>query len=357
MNDNTNKSFYLKTGLGIGEGFPVRVNLNFGINRLNEYSYEKEKIDTLLTSSELRPDIMMDLSTIKVENPLYQRVIHKYELPIGIVPVYICFNSKKGIDKIRLLEELHEFAENNVSFFTLHLTANKRLQELAQTRKIPLTSRGGAVLLSDQKINNRENILLENLENIISLCIKHNITISLGTSFRPSSIIDACDEVHLAETEEQLKLCEYLKSKGVKVMVENVGHISLDKLAKHCKKLQEFEAPIMPLGPLPTDSGFEQDHIASAIGASMMGFYNCAHIINCITRKEHVSSEIFLDDMKEGIKAAKLTGHIIDLSFNREKAISVDRKIYTQRANMKNCLLSGVDCERCAEQCPLNLVL
>lgn len=357
MKENNINSISLKKGLGIGENFPTRVNLNFGLNRTEEYRTEKEKIDTLLFEKKTRPDITMDLSTIKVNDPIYKSVINEHNIPVGIVPVYICHDSKSGIEKSRFFDELNEFAENGISFFTLHFTANRDLLNIAKsTRKIPITSRGGAVLLYDQILNNKDNILLENIDSIISICKSNNIAISLGTSFRPSSIFDACDSVHIKETTEQLKICEYLKSRGVKVMVENVGHISIDKLEEHCNLLRKFKSPIMPLGPLPTDSGFENDHIVSAVGASIMGYNNCAHIINCVTKKEHLSSEITLADMQEGISAAKVAAHMIDVSKGIPEAIDIDKQTYFRRSVTKNCLLSDVDCLRCSTQCPLKLV-
>ena len=135
-------------------------------------------------------------------------------------------------------------------------------------------------------------------------------------------------------------------------MVENVGHIAINQLELHCERLRAFDAPIMPLGPVTTDAAVDADHIASAIGAAFMGYWDCAHIINCVTRSEHSKSRFSIDDTLEAIRAAKVAAHSIDVA----KGIGFDQDslIYGQRATQQNCLAgAGTDCSRCAGFCPV----
>lgn len=137
------------------------------------------------------------------------------------------------------------------------------------------------------------------------------------------------------------------------VMVENVGHIDLKKLEAHCSLLKDFNAPIMPLGPIPTDCAVGMDHIATAIGASFMGYKECAHIINCITASEHKSSFPSILETIEAIKVAKLTAHIIDITKGYTKE---DEEIYLSRASASSCLVSkNKSCNRCDNVCPLKM--
>ncbi len=190
------------------------------------------------------------------------------------------------------------------------------------------------------------------LPQIIDLAKENSIVISLGTTFRPAGVDEACDEVHLKETEEQLKLCRMLQAEGVQVMVENVGHIGIDRLEKHCGLLRQFNAPIMPLGPLPTDCAENEDHIAAAIGATMMGYWNCAHIINCVTRSEHTKSFFSIEETLEAIRTARIAAHIIDVArgINQE----AETEMLDKRAKSQCCIVEeGRECRRCSMYCPL----
>lgn len=352
-----NNSFLLKNKLGIGEKFPVRVNLNFGINSKKHFDEERKKLDLIFNNSKVCPDLGMDLSTIKLDYPLYKYIIDTYDIPIGLVPAYTSYNKDIGIDINVFLKNLEVFAKNGISFFTLHLNANiKTLEYAKKFRKIPVTSRGGALLLKDQILNNRENILLKYIDEIIDICKMYDVAISLGTTFRPASTLEACDLAHITETNEQLELCNFLKSKNINVILENIGHISLDKISEHIKILKNFECPIMPLGPLPTDTALENDHIASAIGSSFLGFNNCTHIINSITPAEHTRSNVTFDDMIAGLSAARISAKIINLSKKEKNSILEEELIYEKRYLQNNCLDLEDNCFRCAKQCPLRLI-
>lgn len=340
-------------GLQIGEQTPVRVNCNVGANTIEQMTYERERLQAIKESS-LLPDTFMDLSIGQYEEPLYKDIIREFGCPVGVVPAYM-FPLTGKINKTIAIDTLKRLADDGLSFFTFHLTANKELFEIARhSRKIPVTSRGGGIVLRQAFKGNCENIWTTVLPKIIDIAKEYKIVISLGATFRPAGIEEACDEVHLRETDEQLRYCRMLQKEGVQVMVENVGHITLDKLEEHCKRLRQFETPIMPLGPLPTDCAANEDHIASAIGASMMGYWNCAHIINCITRSEHTRPFFTIEETLEAIRTAKLVAHIIDVA--RGIAIEEEEKMLEKRAKAHICL-AGVakECSRCSELCPLKM--
>jgi len=335
----------------VGESQPVRVNCNVGANSFEQMAYELERLKVIKDSNQL-PDTFMDLSIGQYEKPLYKEIIREFGSPVGIVPAYT-FPTTLQITQEYALDTLKRLADDGLSFFTLHLTAKKGLLDLAkQTRKIPVTSRGGAIALMRAIENNSENIWMSILPQIVDLAKEYCIVISLGTTFRPAGVDEACDEVHLRETEEQLKICRSLQNEGVQVMVENVGHIALNRLEEHCKRLREFNAPIMPLGPLPTDCAENEDHIAAAIGASMMGYWNCAHIINCVTRSEHTKSFFSIEETLEAIRTARLAAHIIDVArgINLEK----ETEMLDKRAMNQCCIVEeGRECHRCSMFCPL----
>ncbi len=353
------KSFRLKSkngSVGIGVDYPIRVNCNVGINNNAEAEFERAKIATIFNKAETTPDLMMDLSTIRSSTAIFQLIIDSYGIPVGTLPVYTIFNRVYGITKAELIDELCSQAEKGVSFFTLHFTADYDLYERAiKTRKIPITSRGGGLVLTDLIKNKRqENILLSSISDIISIAKEYGVAISLGTTFRPAGIVDACDEVHIAETYRQRELCQYLQESGVNVIVENIGHIDVVNIDRHAALLREFKAPIMPLGPIPTDNAVGYDHISASIGSAFAGYFGCAHIINAITPSEHATSDISTDDAIAGIIAAKIAAHSINILRFPEKR-EIDATIYEHRANTKSCLRQE-NCERCVDFCPLNLI-
>lgn len=337
--------------LSVGKGFPVRVNCNIGANNVGQLAFERERLRAVKDSAQL-PDTFMDLSIGQYAEPLYKDIIRDFGCPVGTVPAYL-FPSNEVVTKEYAIDILKRLADDGLSFFTLHLTADNETLEIARrTRKIPVTSRGGSIVLRQTVDNGNENIWVSILPQVIDIAKSYGIVVSIGATFRPAGIQDACDEVHLRETEAQLKYCRLLQGEGVQVMVENVGHIAINQLEQHCERLRAFDAPIMPLGPVTTDAAVDADQIASAIGAAFMGYWDCAHIINCVTRSEHSKSRFSIDDTLEAIRAAKVAAHSIDVA--KGVGLDQDSLIYGQRATQQNCLAGvGTDCSRCAGFCPV----
>ena len=345
-----------KEGLTIGDNSPIRINCNVGCNNIADIESELSKLEFIQSCNEL-PDMMMDLSLIELKKPLYKFIRNKLGLPFGTVLSYQKFTKSKGLQWEDVRDAFLRLCYDGVSFVTIHFTADQDLFFQAnQIRKIPVTSRGGGIVLYDTKINKRtQNIFREHMDEIAEIALKHHVAISLGTTFRPGTILDACDAIHIDETLRQLNICRLLQNKGVKVMVENVGHITLDKISTHSKLLKEFNAPIMPLGPLPTDAAINEDHIANAIGASFAAYTGCAHIVNCVTRYEHSESAITQEAMVEAIKAARVAAHIVDLSRNISEAKFCDILITNKRVKKHSCFADGNNCVRCSTVCPLKL--
>lgn len=341
-----------KSNLVVGGKTPVRVNCNVGINEKADRTYEIERLEAI-KNNDCQPDTFMDLSIGHFNKPFYKEIQERFDCPVGFVPSYL-FSPDKSISKKEAIEILKRLADDGIAFVTLHLTATKELYCRAKaTRKIPVTSRGGGAVLQQMERTGGENIWMACLPEINKIAKEYGMVVSLGSTFRPAGIQEACDEVHLKETEEQLKLCRILQAEGVQVMVENVGHVAINQLEQHCQRLRDFNAPIMPLGPIPTDCAIGADHIAAAVGATFMGYWGCAHIINCITRAEHLTSKFTIEETLEAIRTAKLTAHIIDVArgIGRED----DERVFEQRSKEHNCLAgTGEDCTRCVRLCPLN---
>lgn len=340
-------------GLLVGDNLPVRVNCNVGANSAEQMAYEKTRLAAIKDSG-VFPDCFMDLSVGKYPEPLYIDIIREFGCPVGIVPAYL-FPSIHEIAKKSALDLLKRLADDGLSFFTIHLTASLEIYKIAKAnRKIAVTSRGGSIVLRHMMESGLENIWLSLLPEIISLAKSYGIVISLGSTFRPSGISEACDEAHIKETEAQLRLCKLLQGEGVQVMLENVGHIALDRLEEHCKLLRQFNAPIMPLGPTPTDCAENEDHVAAAIGASMMGYWNCAHIINCINRSEHTKPFFSIEETLEAIRTAKLAAHIVDVTHGIN--VNMDEAMLTKRSSTGSCMVyTSNECTRCAQYCPLKI--
>lgn len=346
----------LRTGLTIGPNSPIRINCNIGCNCPSEYNSELEKLSLLKNNGEL-PDTMMDLSLVHLEQPLYLSVRDELGLPFGTVLSYHDFDKANGLVWEKTKNNLLQLCRDGVSFVTIHFTADADLLDIAKKeRKIPVTSRGGGIVLYDTLHNKRkQNIFREHIDEIVEMVLTYNVVVSLGTTYRPGSTLDACDTVHIEETMRQLSLINYLKKKGVKVMAENVGHISLDKLATHANLLRQFNVPIMPLGPLLTDYAENQDHVANAIGAVVAASMGVADILNCVTRYEHSQSTISSEVTLEAIRTARLAAHIINLSRGIGESVDKEKLITEKRVGSLSCFASQDSCVRCSMVCPLKL--
>lgn len=344
---------FLLKGLKVGFNAPLRVNCNVGINTSKELPFEVKKIKKIFSDKKHTPDIMMDLSTIDLK--LYKWIMNEKNIPVGTVPIYL-MNRKHPISDSEILDLIESQARDGIAFFTFHFTADLNLLDIAKkTRGIPVTSRGGSITLRDMQKNKSKNIFLRNIDEITKLAIKYDFAISLGSTFRPASITNALDKVHIQETKAQLKVAKFLESKNVKCILENIGHIKLSEIDTFADKLKNFNIPIMPLGPMVTDIGLELDDIVSGIGATYAATKNIAHIINSITSVEHIHSKIGIPETLKAIKIAKMCSHIINISKNYKEDLLMDENISNIRAKSKSCI-QNENCNRCINSCPLKYI-
>lgn len=331
-----------------GEGLSLKINTSVGLNSQEEFDIEQEKIKAIRDHS-VQPDMMMDLSTQRILAPLYDVIAREIGCPVGTIPYYICFNPSLGIDRTELLETIEEQAEAGISFMTLHLTADLRLAELAMTRKTPIISRGGSLLLRDMKINKRsENIVLDCLDEIINICKKYNVVINVGTTFRPSTLYDALDIVNIQEIKIQKALCKSLINRGIHVQMEGLGHIPFLKIPEYvCQLRKDSYIPFMPLGPIVSDRTHGQDHITAAVGASYIAALGGADTINAVTREEHTGGIPSIHSILEAIDTANTVVTIVnDARFPQ---------LFDHRAaGYHNCMgIPGeTGCSRCGQECP-----
>lgn len=331
----------------VGESLGLKVNASVGLNAKEEFGAEREKVKEIQRHT-IHPDTMMDLSTQKVPIPLYQVIASELGCPVGTIPYYSCFTPEGGIDKAELLDTIEEQAAAGVAFMTLHLTADLGLAEQATRRLIPVISRGGSLLLRDIKKNRRsENILLECLDEIVGICKKYCVVINVGTTFRPSTLLDALDDVNLRELEQQKELCMYLIKSGISVQMEGIGHIPMLKIPDYVRYLRkEIYIPFMPLGPIVSDRTSGQDHITAAVGAAYMAALGGADIINAVTREEHTGGIPTTHSILEAIDTACTVAQIVNDT--RFPNLTPPKNKY------HNCMgdPEKIGCDRCGQECP-----
>lgn len=342
-----------KTNVLAGKPLAPRINTSIGISDTNSYYSEVEKIKRI-SGFQDGPDIMMDLSIVESHVPLYKIIQREIGCPVGTIPYYVCFDEEKGIDDKRLIEKIEDLAADGISFMTMHFTGSKELLIESKHRRIPVISRGGSLILRDMILKNRkENILLSLMEDIIRIFKKYEVVLSIGTTFRPSSIFDALDDVQWKELKVQKEIARYLMKNDVKVIMEGVGHLNLKQIVSYTKKMRDdIYIPFMPLGPIPTDRAIGADNISSAIGASFMIYQGGADIINSVTKEEHTGGIPNINSIEDAIRSAKVVVKTIEeLKFY--KALSNEKAdTYVNCMNKKS---ENVGCSRCSFECPFKL--
>lgn len=342
-----------KTNVLAGKPLAPRINTSIGISDTNSYHSEVEKIKRIGGFQD-GPDIMMDLSIIESHVPLYKIIQEEIGCPVGTIPYYMCFDEEKGIDDKRLIGKIEDLAADGISFMTMHFTGSKELLRESKHRRIPVISRGGSLILRDMILKDRkENVLLSLMEDIIRIFKKYEVVLSIGTTFRPSSIFDALDDVQWEELKVQKEIARYLMKNGVKVIMEGVGHLNLKQIESYTKEMRDgLYIPFMPLGPIPTDRAIGADNISSAIGATFMIYQGGADIINSVTKEEHTGGIPNINSIEDAIRSAKVVVRTIeDLKFY--KVLSNEKGgTYVNCMNKKS---ETVGCSRCSFECPFKL--
>jgi len=300
----------------IGRNFLVKINANIGNSALG--SSIQEEVEKMTWAIRWGGDTVMDLSTGKHIHETREWIIRNSPVPIGTVPIYQALEKVEGRaeeltwDIFR--DTLIEQAEQGVDYFTIHAGVLLRYVPMTAKRMTGIVSRGGSILAKWCLAHHKENFLYTHFEEICEIMKAYDVAFSLGDGLRPGSVYDANDEAQLGELKTLGELTEIAWKHDVQTMIEGPGHVpmhlikeNMDLQLKWCK-----EAPFYTLGPLTTDIAPGYDHITSAIGAAMIGWYGTA-MLCYVTPKEHLGLPNKAD-VKEGIITYKIAAHAADLA-------------------------------------------
>lgn len=324
---------------GIGLGLKTKVNANIGTSK-DASSVSRELIKMKCAIS-LGADTVMDLSTGPMLKETRRAILSKSGVPVGTVPLYeIVINGLKKYGRVRdittedMFDVLESQARDGVDFFTIH--AGVVMEAIETLRKHPrlldIVSRGGAFLAQWMIENEKENPFYTNFERVIEIARKYDITLSLGDGLRPGAIADATDGPQMIELMTLGKLQKKAVKRGVQVMIEGPGHVPLNQIEANVILAKEFcnGAPFYVLGPLVTDIAPGYDHITSAIGGAIAAGKGADYLCY-VTPAEHLRLPT-LDDVREGVIAAKIAAHAGDIAkgvrgaMERDIAISKARR-------------------------------
>ncbi|MCU0755846.1 MAG: phosphomethylpyrimidine synthase ThiC [Xanthomonadales bacterium] len=300
----------------IGRNFRVKVNANIGNSAVS--SSIAEEVEKLVWAIRWGADTVMDLSTGKHIHETREWILRNSPVPIGTVPIYQALEKVNGKAEALTWEifrdTLIEQAEQGVSYFTIHAGVRLPYIPLTAKRVTGIVSRGGSIMAKWCLAHHRENFLYTHFEEICELMKAYDVAFSLGDGLRPGSIADANDRAQFAELETLGELTQIAWKHDIQTMIEGPGHVPMQLIKENMdKQLRECgEAPFYTLGPLTTDIAPGYDHITSAIGAAMIGWYGTA-MLCYVTPKEHLGLPN-KHDVRDGIIAYKIAAHAADLA-------------------------------------------
>jgi phosphomethylpyrimidine synthase len=305
----------------IGVASSCKVNANIGNSSTT--SNIDEEVAKLQHSVKYGADTVMDLSTGGDIPRIRKAIIAESPVPIGTVPLYEALSRVRRVEDLNMnvmLEVIEEQAQQGVDYMTIHAGVLVQYIPLTTKRVTGIVSRGGAILAEWMVKNHKQNFLYEYFEDICKIFQKYDVSFSLGDGLRPGSIADASDEAQFAELKTLGELTKIAWKYDVQVMIEGPGHIPMDQIQMQVEKEKElcYEAPFYTLGPLVTDFAPGYDHITSAIGAAMIGWYG-ASMLCYVTPKEHLGLPN-REDVKQGMIAYKIAAHAADIARHRPGA-------------------------------------
>jgi phosphomethylpyrimidine synthase len=310
----------------IGRGFHVKINANIGNSAVT--SSIDEEVEKLRWAALWGADTVMDLSTGRNIHATRQWIIRNSAVPIGTVPIYQALEKVGGVAEDLTWEvyrdTLIEQAEQGVDYFTVHAGVLLPYIPLTADRVTGIVSRGGSIIAKWCLAHHQENFLYTRFREICEIMRAYDVSFSLGDGLRPGSIADANDEAQFAELRTQGELNRIAWEHDVQVMNEGPGHVPMHLIRENMEKQLEWcgEAPFYTLGPLTTDIAPGYDHITSAIGAAMIGWYGTA-MLCYVTPKEHLGLPN-RDDVKAGVIAYKIAAHAADLAKGHPRARARD---------------------------------
>jgi phosphomethylpyrimidine synthase len=300
----------------IGRNFLVKINANIGNSAVT--SSTAEEVDKMVWAIRWGADTVMDLSTGRNIHTIREWILRNSPVPIGTVPIYQALEKVGGIAEELTWEvfrdTLIEQAEQGVDYFTIHAGVRLHYVPLTVRRVTGIVSRGGSIMAKWCLAHHRESFLYERFAEICEICRAYDVSFSLGDGLRPGSIADANDAAQFAELETLGELTRIAWAQDCQVMIEGPGHVPMHKIKENMDKQLATcgEAPFYTLGPLTTDIAPGYDHITSAIGAAMIGWYGTA-MLCYVTPKEHLGLPD-RNDVKTGVITYKIAAHAADLA-------------------------------------------
>lgn len=323
----------------VGTGLKTKINVNLGISKdCNNVNVELEKAQKAI---EMKAEAIMDLSSFGKTAEFRKKLINMSSAMIGTVPIYdaVGFYDKelKDITEEEFLNVIEKQAKDGVDFMTIHAGINRETAAVFKRnhRIMNIVSRGGSLMYAWMELNNKENPFYEYFDKILDICEKYDVTISLGDACRPGCVSDATDAIQIKELITLGELTKLAWDRNVQVMIEGPGHMALNEIKANMlleKKLCH-NAPFYVLGPLVTDIAPGYDHITSAIGGAIAATYG-ADFLCYVTPAEHLRLPT-MDDMKEGIIAAKIAAHAADIAKGIKGALDWDNEMAKARQKLE----------------------
>jgi len=307
--------------VGIGKVASVKINANIGNSQTT--SDIQTELEKLRVAIKYGADTVMDLSTGGDIDAIRAAIIAASPLPVGTVPIYQAVTKISNIEELTpelLLDVIEQQARQGVDYMTIHAGLLLEHLPLVLHRITGIVSRGGGMLARWMVHHRRQNPLYERFDDVLEIARRYDVTLSLGDGLRPGCLADASDEAQFAELRTLGELTERAWGRDVQVMIEGPGHVPMDQIEMNVRKEEEFchEAPFYTLGPLVIDIAPGYDHITSAIGAAMIGWYG-ASMLCYVTPKEHLGLPD-ANDVREGIIAYKIAAHAADVARRRPGA-------------------------------------
>lgn len=306
---------------GIGLAVSCKINANIGNSAVtSDIAQELKKIEICVKYG---ADTAMDLSTGGEIPEIREAILRHSPLPIGTVPIYEAVSRVRRVEDLtedQIFQVIEEQAEQGVDYMTVHVGVLREFLPLVQHRITGIVSRGGSLMAQWMLAHNKENPLYTGFERLCEIFKRHDVSFSLGDGLRPGCLADASDEAQFAELKTLGELTLKAWEHDVQVMIEGPGHVPMDQLEMNVRKQQELchGAPFYTLGPLVTDIAPGYDHITSAIGAAMVGWYGSS-LLCYVTPKEHLGLPN-AEDVRQGIIAYKIAAHAADVARHRPGA-------------------------------------
>ncbi len=317
----------------IGRNFLVKINANIGNSAV--LSHVSDEVDKMVWAIRCGADTVMDLSTGRNIHNIRDWIVRNSPVPIGTVPIYQALEKVGGVAEDLTWEvfrdTLIEQAEQGVDYFTIHAGVRLAYIPLTARRVTGIVSRGGSIMAKWCLAHHKENFLYEHFEEICEIMKAYDVSFSLGDGLRPGSIADANDAAQFGELETLGELTQVAWKHNVQVMIEGPGHVPMHKIKANMDKQLAVcgEAPFYTLGPLTTDVAPGYDHITSAIGAAMIGWFGTA-MLCYVTPKEHLGLPN-REDVKVGVMTYKLAAHAADLAKGHPAARAWDDAVSRAR--------------------------